>query len=120
MNKCYSTDGENYIHTELGEVLYEINYKVGTVIHEACYKHPAPSSMFRINDMIENMQERADDEYGEYAEDFMYDLTEEQVKELDDLISNWLDKNVKVSFFQVYDVKEVVVTEEMVKLVKEN
>ena len=118
---CFSTDEEIFRDENEEDVVdaiisgFEDPYKaVGVAYWESNPKRPSPSSMFRIQWLIEEIQENAWDNYGEFAEDFLNDLPNEKVEELEKLIVDWLDSNVNVSFWQVHNTEERAITKEMV------
>ena len=61
-----------------------------------------------VDNFIETMHERAQDEK-EFAEDYLYDVTQEQKDELGELISGWAKKhNIGPRFFLIENVTEIV------------
>ena len=127
-DKCFSTDEEIFRDENEEDVVndiiscYEDPYEAVNVSYwKGKSERPSPSSMFSIQWLIEEMQQNALDNYGEFAEDFLKDLPDKKVEELEKIISNWLDHNVNVSFYHVHDVVECKITEEMVdKYIEEN
>lgn len=115
--KCYSTDGENFAHQELHDVLSEMDsdraLEPGMTFHEADAAKELPSTCFDIDRLFEDMGERASDDCGEYAEDFP-DVPTEKRAELETLVKDWLDKNLTVDFYTVKNSKEIVLTVEMI------
>lgn len=114
---CYSLNGEDYHHGRIGDALDDMagdegGIEVGRVYWLATSKRPKPSSFFNVDSLLEDMQCQADDEGGEYAEDFLADLSPEKKEELRALVSAWLDANVTVGFFTVTNVAEQTVTPE--------
>ena len=68
--------------------------------------------IFNLRYLIEEMQDAAYEIADEYAEDYLKDLTTEKAKELEDLILQWLNKNVQQpNFFTVKNEKEISVQE---------
>lgn len=119
MSECFSRDGEAYYQDGEGEMVYNIliGYDnpleaVGETYYKGTVRKPKPSSLFNMDRVVEDMQERAYDEYGEWAEDF---AVGQSFRELELLIEGWLDKNVSVSFFAVEDVEQRKITKEMVE-----
>lgn len=120
MSECYSRDEEcfhegNELDT-VWEIISEHSYDPSEAIGYTYYKGtsytPKPSSLFNLDRAIEEMEESAYDEYGGWSEDF---LAGQNFKELETLINNWLDENVKVKFFGVKDVVQKSITKEMVE-----
>lgn len=64
--------------------------------------------IFNIRYVTEEMQDDAYEIADEYAEDYLRDLTTEKAKELEELILDWLNKNVsQPNFFTVKNEKEI-------------
>lgn len=114
---CFSIDGERYLTGDKKEAMQwlidEKKLIVGNSYFLGKSKPPLPSSLFDVEDMLYQMQERAYD-ITEYAEDFP-DLSEEKRKELETLVSKWLDENIEVNFFEVEDITQFKITEEDIK-----
>ena len=115
MTRCYSNDQENY-YREFNDVLNNMeidgDIRVGMVYWVGDEVNPKPSNFFSVDRLIEDMQERASDECGEWAEDYLTDLPDEKIVELKTLVSNWINTNAKVSFFTVDNEKEMKLTQE--------
>ena len=113
----YSLDGENYRFDDLTELLAELedggDLGEGKTIHAGTAIRHKASEFFYVDSLVDDMQNRAYDEAGEWAEDFP-DISKEQSKELGDLIGAWLDKNVNVNFWTVGDAKEIQITAAMI------
>ncbi len=59
-------------------------------------------------DICEEMQNRAYDEFDEYAEGYLVSVSKEQKEELNNLITDWFDKNVKKpNFYRIKNAKEI-------------
>ena len=120
-DECFSTDEEifrdEYEEDVVDDIIsgFEDPYEaIGIAYWKGHSNRPSPSSVFRIQWLIEEMQENAWDNYGEFAEDFLNDLPNEKVEELEKLIVDWFDSNVNVSFWQVHNTEERAITKEMV------
>ena len=58
--------------------------------------------------LLEEVSTLAYDTCGEWAIDYLKDVTDDKIKELDDLISSWVDKhNLNPKWFMVEDIGEV-------------
>lgn len=119
MSECYSRDEESFQEEDELEIVWSIisDYEnlleaIGHTYYKGESYAPKPSALFNLDRAIENMEEDAWDEYGEWSEDF---LAGQNFKELETLINNWLDENVKISFFAVKDTVQKSVTKEMVE-----
>lgn len=119
MTKVYSRDEERF-QDDLCEVLADLDgdgyLEPGATIYEADKVEYVASKFFRggVDDIIETIRDQAWEEAGEFAESFAENITKEKLAELETLISNWLDANVRVNFFTVRNVKPVEVTEVMI------
>ncbi|GGX11370.1 hypothetical protein GCM10007242_16860 [Pigmentiphaga litoralis] len=118
---CYSTNGEEYRSGELHDAIDELEQEsdgaalVGRSYWLGVSRKPKPSDFFSIDRLLEDMQEQADDQHGEFAEDFLTDLSTEKVNELQALIGAWIDANATVSFYRVHDTAEFTITEQDLK-----
>lgn len=69
------------------------------------------STYFSVRRMIEGMQELASEIGGEWAEDYLTDLTAEQIEDLRKTVVGWADKhNVDPCCFLVKDITEFTFT----------
>ncbi|HIF9337682.1 hypothetical protein [Photobacterium damselae] len=60
---------------------------------------------FSIDALIEDMQNRASDDGGEFAEDYLEDITDEQQTELESVVLAWATKhNIKPHWFDIENV----------------
>lgn len=119
MTKAYSRNEENF-YADLHDVLMDMdtdgNLEVGVSLWEGEVKHPTGASLsFGVVDqVIDQLQENAYEEAGEFAEAWLTDVPQEKLRELGDLISQWIDTNAPPRFFTVQDVKKLEITEEMI------
>jgi len=118
VEKCYSTNNEDFNHDSLWAAMEEIEdndgLEPGRVVYEAdAIRRPA-GYYFDIDHMLEQMGEHANDSCGEHADDFP-DVSPDKKTELQKLIRDWLDAHVKVNFYTVKNSKEITITEEMIK-----
>lgn len=118
MSECYSRDEESFYEINEMDLVWEIisDYEnpleaIGHTYYKGTSYAPKPSALFNLDRAIENMEEAAWDEYGEWSQDF---TSSTNFRELKKLIDNWLDENLKVKFFGVEDVVQKSITEEMV------
>ena len=119
MAECYSRDEECFTETNEMDIAWEIISDqdnpleaIGYTYYKGTSYTPKPSSLFNLDRAIENMEESAYDEYGEWSEDF---TSGTNFKELEKLIDNWLDANVSIGFFGVRDIVQKSITKEMVE-----
>ncbi len=58
-------------------------------------------------DIIEQMTDRAYDEAGEYADEYLSEIKRSDINELQQIILEWLDKKASCNFYGVEDVEEM-------------
>ncbi len=112
MEKVYSIDGVEY--EDLDSIMDTINcdgdLKVGDEVEvkEATAVKAEHYSFVNGYNWIENFQERAYDEHGEWADSYLDDLNREKVEELEAPVVNWFNDNADApTFYKVTDVKKV-------------
>lgn len=70
-----------------------------------------PGIPFNVDDLLERIQEAAYENGGEFAEDYLDDVTKEHREELDDLIQNWFIKHKYLpSWYNIYEIDEISVS----------
>ena len=109
MNKCYSTDGEEYQldfpdHLELGDTYYEAD-----CIHETNTNYITQSS---IKAFLEELDCNMADNHGEYFVSCFTDANDEEVEELRQLVLFWANKNVRHNVYHVANSVEKIATED--------
>ena len=114
---CYSTDKENYtgIFDTKEEAIKE--GKIDAIDRDKKHFYIAKAikdftPCIDTDFIIELIQEDAYNNGGEWAEDYLDDISKEQLAELDkklnDVLSDWLNKhNLKPTWFTVEDVEEI-------------
>lgn len=105
---CWSSDQEMF-YPDIDYVIDDAN--VGDIIYKGIAAHPSAMEFVDADDILEMMSERADDEYGEWAEGFPSPSTE-SVEELNNFLKEWVTKNCPITFYKVTDVEEYVITED--------
>lgn len=119
----YSTDGETYNHDNPEDAIDDAltrcsseDFKVGVELsyHKAIARDFVPSDFVDIDSIIDNMDCRATDEAGEWAEDFTY-CSPEALDELEHLVSDWANRHLTCSFYGIREDEEITftITEEM-------
>lgn len=111
----WSKDCEYFNSDSLHEIIRDHDLKAGDQCYFGTKDAPAASSFIDVDDIIEDAQNRAMDNYGEFAESFLDDVTDEAKKELGDFLSVWMDKNAAVRFYLAHDITEYIVTEDDVR-----
>ena len=113
----YSLNGDDFQEGCASEALQALHddgqLTLGTEYRLGVSDKPDPADFFDVDHLIEQMQERAYDVGGEFAEDYLADLTEEQVKNLRQVVNAWLSSvNPHVNFFSVKQIQTFKVTQE--------
>lgn len=119
----YSVDGETYNHDNLEDTIDDAITRCSSEIfevgNELCY-HKAiardfiPSDFVNVESILDDMDCRASDEGGEWAEDFTY-CSKEAKDELEKLVSDWANKHLECSFYGIRnnELMTFTITEEM-------
>jgi len=69
---------------------------------------PKLSDFFNVKIILNEISSNAYDTCGEWAEDYLYDVTQDQEDELESLIRLWADKhNLNPNWFMIEDIEEV-------------
>lgn len=69
---------------------------------------PKLSDFLQGDFLLEEVSTLAYDTCGEWAIDYLKDVTNDKIKELDDLVSSWADKhNLNPNWFMIEDIEEV-------------
>jgi len=110
----YSLNGEDFQEGCASEALQALDddgqLTLGAEFRLGVSDRPDPADFFDVDDLIEQMQERAHDVGGEFAEDY---LTDEQVQELGRLVKAWLSSvNPRANFFSVKQIQTFKVSQE--------
>lgn len=115
----YSTNGESFQHSGLGEVFDELacDYSdpelVGQTYHVGEKVSYTPSQFFRggADQLIESARDAAFDVADEWAGSFAASVPNAARDELDALIKAWADKHLTCNFYTVKNVREVAITQ---------
>jgi hypothetical protein len=115
--KCYSLDEETFFDLdELIDMLDEEQAKPGFLVYEGESVRHAASHYARgaVADLFERMGEQAFDDAGEHIGDWPdHAVKGDNSAELEKLIYDWLDANVKVHFYTVKNVRQIALTADM-------
>ena len=106
---CWSANGENY-HSDIDSVIDEL--EVGQTIYEGVKKAPNVKDWVSADSIIEDIQTSCWDDHGEWAEDFLGDVSPEAKEELEVLVAAWVMKHDAPNFWLATQVVERDVTEE--------
>lgn len=108
--ECWSADGSEFNYDSLGELLdAHEELEVGNTVHFGQKKEFAALDFIGADDVIETIACRGADHGGEHAEDFP-DVTKEAIAELDQLLHEWFDKHVRITFYSVKNSTEYELT----------
>lgn len=106
---CWSSNGENY-HSDIDSVINESN--IGDTIYEGVMQKPVVKYWISAEHIIEGIQDSCWDEYGEWADDFLKNISSDAKNELRILISDWVIKHDNPRFWLATQVREREVTAE--------
>ena len=106
---CWSSNGDDF-HSDLSTVIDQL--EVGDTIYEGVMTTPCAKQWVNADSVIEDIQCQANDECGEYAEDYLANISEEAKQELFDLIVAWANTHEKPHFWFVENVRERTLTTE--------
>lgn len=108
----WSRNEEHYLYESLGELLDDHDdIEAEDTVHYGTAEIPNPTDWVDAEDVIEQLACRAQDECGEWAEDYP-DVTVEAKVELTELLETWVVKYCQPTFWTIKDVKTYEVTAE--------
>ena len=104
---CYSHDGE-YYYDDIEDVvdMYECSY-ADAKIYRGTKKSFTHADFLSAGDIIEQMTDRAYDEAGEYADEYLSEIKRSDINELQQIILEWLDKKASCNFYGVENIEEM-------------
>lgn len=113
---CYSLDGETFNHTEMGELIDEINAStddpVGAVYLRGEKAELTLGECIDVDSFLETCDERAYEEIGEIYDNCFSDVNDDEKQELKELITDWAKKRVNMRFWKVINTQELKITAE--------
>jgi hypothetical protein len=77
-----------------------------------------PSEFIDADSIIDTMKERAYEVAGEHSEDFLSEVTKEQIKEFDKVLGEWLDHRFNCRFYTVEKVDDYFLNEDEIQDLK--
>jgi hypothetical protein len=117
--ECWSKDNEDFNARSLAELLERHeDLAAGTVVWRGVAVHPNNTHLCDANDVIDLLADRAHDIAGEHADSYPQ-VDAEARAELDQLLSDWIDKNAPPSFYTVENIEPHTLTEGDVEAHKE-
>jgi hypothetical protein len=111
---CYSTDEENFQHESFGDMLDYVDYadSLGLIYYKGEKIALDHKDCIDVDSYLEMCDERAYEEIGEIY-DYQFTCVDDAAKkELEDLITDWAKKHVKLRYWKVHNVKELTITKE--------
>jgi len=119
MNKCFSTNGENF-HDDEYLVIGECESEGLTEVSVGESVPKQHSDFLSISHMIDCAQEAAQGDVGEIADDYLENLTLADHGDLKKLITNFLDERIgEPSFYGVNNIREIPLAEFLATYCKE-
>lgn len=109
-NTRWSNNGEEFEFYELHDMLFIEEFYVGQQVYYGELVESKPSDFFYVSRLLESIEAEAND-FSEYAEE-LTSISEAKIDELDSLISQWLDANMKCGFGEVKNIKRYIITQE--------
>lgn len=103
MDKAYSTNGEEYRHTTLGEALQELadddRLAEGAIYYEMDCEGVGVERYMRAAVILEQAGEQIWDEIGDAADD-AFVVSREAEAELDALLKGWADRHITARYWR--------------------
>lgn len=114
-NFIWSDNEEDFRNDDFGEILDRLEsdgeLKVGrTIYYGRRVDKPADYFMPDADFILDQAGDSAYDFGGEWAEDFGRDVSKEAKQELGTFLADWARRNLRVSFYQLEDVKPYTLT----------
>lgn len=106
----WSKDDESFNSDSLGDLIRDYDLVVGDTVYTGIAYHPSPSMFIDADDVIEYAQERAYDEFSDYAENYLNSVTDEEKKKLDDFLADWMKRNSDITFYSVKNITKHIIT----------
>lgn len=114
---CYSQDGEQFNHTELGDLIgdmqcdYEDSELIGMTYYKAEAHRDDGANLIDVDDILEMLGERAYDNYGECSEDWP-DPSIFATQKLKRYLAGWIRKECPQNFWKVKNVEQCVIVQD--------
>lgn len=105
MNKVYSLDNENFNFSSLDELFNDLAsdglLNVGQVYYSADSETFNPLKYIKVDNILENLDERMYDDLGECYNYDMICASVEAKKELETLMKYWVEKHIKMNYWTI-------------------
>lgn len=105
---CWSANGEEYFR-DIESAIDRL--EVGETLYQGVIAHPDIRTFINADWLIQDIQERVMDDNGEWADDYLTNITVDEVAELKELIAQYLEKKHAPDFYNATQVSERIVTE---------
>lgn len=104
----FSNNDEDFdYYNQPYEFIEDNELSVGDIFYAGMKQELKPSQFFDVDTLIEQLHESAYCDYGEIAEDYLFDLSKGKRKELENKISEILDKVLPTpNCYNVIDTRE--------------
>ena len=113
----WSEDGETF-HSEQ-DIIESLDFPENDsvlVIYKGVKVSRKHNDYFNANSIIEDIQESAFNDVGDFAEGYLTELSLQDIKQLQYMLSKWLDKNAaQPLFYAVKNVTPIQITKEDIK-----
>lgn len=113
---CYSTDEELFNLESIGDVVDYLTSETDSPLGATYWRgDKVPLTLAECIDVgsfLEMCDERAYEEIGEVYDNCFTDVTDEEKKELAELLTEWAKKRVNMRFWKVINVQELKLTAE--------
>ena len=113
-NKCWSLNDEDFFG-DWYDLIDTLDHAVGTEYFEGDKVDVKISDYVNIHgivSMLEQFDDRVYEDVGEIADCNFYNVSKEAKEELQEVIQQWAEKNVKLPYWKVQNVVKKVVTQE--------
>lgn len=107
--EVWSNNNEDFNFDTLGDLLDDGDYKPGDTVWVGEAVKPDLSELIDADDVADQMAERAGDIAGEHADGYP-DLSKDDKRELDALLSGWIARCCPPNFYRVENVKPYVLS----------
>lgn len=112
-DECWSYDGESFCYGSLSELIdnHRGDLEVGQDVHFGTKLSYGASRFFNADEILENARDSACDIGGEWAEDYLDDVTTEDKAALQAALDAWASK-FQISFYGVENIRDYTITAE--------
>ena len=108
----YSLNKEDFIFEELCDMCDE-EINIGDTIYSGVGSTPTALDLINSADVLDIIERKSWDIAREFSENVISEITDEAKQELDNLIEAWVNKHIVINFYEIFDIKEITVTEEI-------